>query len=67
MANEYQGWRGAVEPAESAGSGNEYQGWRGAVEPSEPVGGTGVVHSIAGPGGIAGHGGIAGKHGGIAG
>ena len=27
-------WRGAIEPAESGGSGNEIQAWRGAVEPA---------------------------------
>jgi len=40
MANEYQGWKGAVEPAESSSSGNEYQAWKGAVEPTEPTGGS---------------------------
>lgn len=39
MANEFQGWKGAVEPAESSPSGNEFQGWKGAVEPAEPVAG----------------------------
>ena len=36
MFNEYQGWRGAVEPAESSPSGNEYQAYKGAVEPFFP-------------------------------
>lgn len=36
MANVYEGWKGAVEPAEASPSGNEYQGWKGAVEPGEP-------------------------------
>ena len=43
MANEYQGWKGAVEPAESSPSGNEIQLWRGAVEPTEPVGGLSII------------------------
>ena len=38
-----------------------------ALKPAGGGGTTGVVQSIAGPGGIAGEGGIAGKHGGIAG
>lgn len=39
MANEYQAWKGAVEPAESSSSGNEYQAWKGAVEPAAATSG----------------------------
>ncbi len=42
--NEYQAWRGAVEPAESGASGNELQLYRGAVEPSADSGSV-YVHS----------------------
>jgi len=46
MANEYQKWRGAVEPAETTPSGNEFQKWRGAVEPAEPTGDTPITIEV---------------------
>lgn len=50
MTNEYQGWKGAVEPAEVSPSGNEYQAWKGAVEP-EAVGGlpSSMVDNLVSP------------------